>query len=141
MVSAIDELECIAPENRGDSEVLCVRWEIFRMAKKWDDAVELARNITRIAPARFEGWWMLSFSLHELKRTQEAHDNLQSVRGKFANEALLHYNLACYLVHLGRVEEARGSLKAAFRLNPKMRASAIDDPDLEPLWIEFQRTP
>ncbi|HWN93733.1 MAG TPA: tetratricopeptide repeat protein [Methylomirabilota bacterium] len=137
--SAFDELEGIRPEHGVHPEVLCMRWEIYRMAKRWVEAAEIAHGITRIAPERFEGWWMRSFALHEMNRTQEAFDNLKSVCAKFRGEFLWHYNLGCYLVRLGRLDEARVTLKAAFVLNPEMRASAMDDPDLEPLWTELQR--
>ena len=82
---------------------------------------------------------MLSFALHELKRTQEAYDNLASVREKFTCEFTVHYNLACYLTQLGRLNEARASLKRAFEIYPSQRTAALKDPDLEPLWPEIQR--
>jgi len=59
------------------------------------------------------GWWMLSFALHEMKCTQEAYENLAAARDKFSGEWILHYNLACYLSRLGRLDEARVSLKHA----------------------------
>lgn len=136
---AFAELDNITPEHRGHPDVLVIRWNVYREAEKWNEAIVVAGGITVTAPDRFDGWWMLSFSLHELKRTQEAHDNLASVLKRFSGEWLAHYNIACYLVQLGRVQEAHVSLKCALGLNPKQRTAALKDPDLEPLWIEMQR--
>jgi tetratricopeptide (TPR) repeat protein len=77
--------------------------------------------------------------LHELKRTQEAFDNIASVRDKFRKEHILHYNGGCYLAQLGRLDEARKWLKVAFKLRPEQRTAALSDPDLEMLWTEIRR--
>ena len=47
------------------------------------------------------GPFHLAFSLHELKRTQEAYDTLIQVVDKFSNEHMMLYNLACYSCQLG----------------------------------------
>ena len=139
LADAFAELDEIPAEHRAHPDVLAVRWGVFQAAKKWSDAIDVARWLTLSAPDRFDGWWMLSFALHELKRTEEAYENLASVMDKFKGEHIAHYNLACYLAQLGRLDEARLSLKHAFVLNPKQRAVALEDPDLEPLWLELPR--
>ena len=136
---AFAELDNIAPENSAHPLVLKVRWSIYHAAKKWTEAAEVAHGLTQIAPDDFDGWWMRSFALHELERTQEAYENLVGVVKRFKGEGMAHYNLACYLTRLGRLDEARASLKIAFALEPKKRAVALQDADLEPLWAEIQR--
>jgi len=62
-----------------------------------------------------------------------------------ADEALLkdrwifHYNMACYACKLGDMEEAKGYLNAACKVNPTCRLQALDDPDLEEGWGLFRR--
>ena len=136
---AVDELESIKPRNRKNADVLTVRWAACSGAKKWEEAIELAQTLVEIAPDRFDGWWMKSYALHEMKRTQEAYENLAAVIPKFSREHTAHYNVACYLVQLKRVDDAREYLKVAFALEPKMRQGALEDPDLEPLWAEIRR--
>ena len=50
---------------------------------------------------------------------------------------LVPYNLACYCAQLGRLQEARQWLKKAFKLGDakEVKLMALDDPDLEPLWL------
>lgn len=136
---AVDELKSIAPRNRKKADVLAVRWAACSGAKQWEAAVEIAITLIETAPDRFDGWWMKSYALHEMKRTQEAYENLAAVIPKFSREHTAHYNVACYLVRLGRVDDAREYLKVAFALEPKMRKGALEDPDLEPLWAEIRR--
>jgi tetratricopeptide (TPR) repeat protein len=136
---AFVELDSIKSRNRKDANVLIVRWGACSGAKKWETAVEVANTLIEIVPERFDGWWMKSYALHEMKRTQEAYENLASVIPKFSREHTAHYNVACYLVQLGRVDDAREYLKVAFALEPSMRQGALADPDLEPLWAEIRR--
>lgn len=139
--SALEELDRIEAASRTEPEVLNLRWDIAIHAREYDSAVEAARLLTQIVPAQFEGWWKLSFVLHEMGRTQEAYDNLASVLEQFSGEWLAHYNLACYLTRLARLDEARVHLAKAFALNPDQRRDALEDPDLEPLHAEIRRKP
>ena len=139
--SALAELERIEPASRNDPDVLNLRWDITLHARAYDDALDTARLLTHVAPQAFEGWWKLSYTLHELRRTQEAYDNLVYVLDRFSGEWLLHYNLACYLARLSRLDEARIHLKTALELNPAQRADALADPDLEALRAEIQQRP
>ena len=133
---AFAELDDIPPGRRGHPDVLEVRWNACHGARQWDQAVAVARELASVASGRFAPWWMISFALHELKRTQEAYDNLAAVRGRFDAEWIVHYNLACYLVQLGRIDEARPCLARAFEINPEQRELARQDQDLAPLWAE-----
>lgn len=56
--------------------------------------------------------------------------------------AFIRYNLACYCAQLERLNEARQWLKQAFDIGDakKLKLMALDDPDLEPLWVDFADT-
>jgi tetratricopeptide (TPR) repeat protein len=71
-----------------------------------------------------------------VRRTEEARDNLLRVVEKFPEDPIMRYNLACYECQLGRLEQARSWLGKAFELGDpqKMKLMPLDDPDLEPLW-------
>ena len=139
LASARQELENIEPAHRDHPDVLNIKWDISNQARTHQDAIDVARLLVQKNPEAFEGWWKLSYSLHELKRTEEAYQNLASVRDQFGSEWLLHYNLACYLARLSRLDEARLHLKQALTLNPNQRADALNDPDLRSLHAEIRR--
>jgi tetratricopeptide (TPR) repeat protein len=135
-LEANEELENITPENRAHPAVLEVRWQIYATAKKWEGALDIASALAQLVPESTLGWIHRSYAFHELKRTEEARDNLLRVVDQFPREATMRYNLACYECHLGRLEQARAWLEKAFALgNAKgMKLMALVDPDLQPLW-------
>jgi tetratricopeptide (TPR) repeat protein len=141
-IEANEEPEQITPEYRTHPAVLEVRWQIYAKAKKWDAALEIASSLVRMVPELELGCVHRSYCLHELKRTDEARDNLLRVVDKFPDEPIMRYNLACYECQLGRLEQAKNWLEKAFKLgNPKkVKLMALEDPDLEPLWAKIRGT-
>jgi predicted Zn-dependent protease len=139
-VEAEVELQKLSAASKLHPAVAEVRWQIHAKRKEWKPCIEMARTLTRIAPAEPLGWIHLSYALHELKRTQEAWDNLIDVVDDFPKEPTMRYNLACYACQLGDLPEARRWLKKAFALGRKKETKqmALQDPDLQPLWPEIE---
>jgi len=138
-VEANAELEKIIPQLRAHPDVLQVRWAIYAAAEKWEPAVEVARTIAQLLPDSPFGWIHCAYSLHELKRTEEARRVLLPVLDRFPTEYLMRYNLACYACQLGNLKEAWQWLEKAIDLSGKadVKQMALDDPDLQPLWNEI----
>ena len=101
----------------------------------------IATTITKLAPGLPVGWIHLSYTLHELHRTQEAWDNLNAIAARFPDNPNVAYNLPCYACQLGNTPRARELLDRALALDksPAMKLTALNDPDLTPLWTESQR--
>ena len=138
---ANEELERITPGLRAHPAVLDLRWQIYARAKKWSACLDIATAITKLVPKSPAGWIHLSYTLHELHRTQEAWDNLSPVAAKFPDNWTITYNLACYACQLGHIPRARELLARALALDnsPATKLAALNDPDLTPLWTESQR--
>jgi hypothetical protein len=121
-------------------EVLKVRWGILAAEKKWLESLEIAGTLTEMVSEDAVGWVNRSFSLHELKRTSEARQNLLQIIDKFPADPIIPYNLACYECQLGDMNQARKWLDTAFRLGNRnrMKPMALNDPDLRPLWRELE---
>jgi len=137
-LEANEELENITAGNRAHPAVLEVRLEIYAKARKWEAALDIASALAQLLPEHPLGWMHRSFCLHELKRTEEARDNLLRVVNQFPGDPDMRYNLACYECQLGRLAQARAWLKKAYKLGnrKKIKLLVLDDPDLEPLWKE-----
>jgi predicted Zn-dependent protease len=135
-LEANEELERITPLMRAHPFVLEMRWNIYAKAKKWEMAAEVARSLTVMLPDNSFGWIHWAYSLHELKRTQEAWNVLFPMADKFSGEHTVSYNLACYACRLGNLKESLQRLEKAIDLagEKDIRARALDDPDLELLW-------
>ena len=138
-IEATEELEQITAENRAHPAVLEVRWQIYAKAKKWDAALDIASTLIQLVPEHPLGLVHRSYCLHELKRSEEARDNLLRVVDKFPEDPIMRYNLACYECQLGRLEQAKNWLQKAYESGDpkKIRSMALEDPDLKPLWREI----
>jgi tetratricopeptide (TPR) repeat protein len=134
------ELRNLAPELSEHPAVLQVRWAVCAAGRNWEAALEIAATLIQLAPADPFGWIHRSYSLHELKQTAEARDNLLRAVDKFPDDPTMRYNLACYECQLGRLDEATGWLRKAFALGDArmMKLTALDDPDLKPLRVEIE---
>jgi len=79
--------------------------------------------------------------LHELKRTQEAFDQLSPVAETFPQVWTIPYNLACYCAQLARLDECQQWFKKAMAIDEHtVNRAAIYDPDLKPLWDSMSAT-
>lgn len=95
------ELEQLSTAHREHPDVLESWWKIFCEEKNWPDAFECGAKLSVVMPSRAMGWIAQSFALHELKRTREAYELLHSVVGKFREQFVIPYNLACYQCQWG----------------------------------------
>jgi Tfp pilus assembly protein PilF len=58
---------------------------------------------------------------------------MESALAADPNEALLHYNLACYLSVAGAKQRAIGQLAQALALDPECRGAIGNEPDFDPI--------
>jgi predicted Zn-dependent protease len=133
---ATAEIDRMAPEMRLHPEVLNVRWQILAREKNWKTCMVIAGTLTRLIPESSVGWIHLSYTLHELGRTQEAWDNLQAIAERFPDDCTISYNQACYACRLGNLSTAEALLLHIMKIGDRdeMKRVALSDSDLQPLW-------
>ena len=136
---ANEEIERITPTSKAHPDVLQVRCKIYCAAGKWDYAAEVANALCRMLPDSSFGPLHLSHALRKLDRTKEAVDALLPVADKFPDEWRIAYQLACYCCLLGERKKAYAWLSRAIDLAGKqdIRTMALDEPDLESLWLDI----
>ena len=133
---ANEELELIDAPLRAHPDVLEVRWLIYQKIENWKICKDIGTALVKLAPERTTGWIYRSFVLAEMKRTQEAYDALKPALDTFKKEQLVWYNMACYACVLGNKDEARGLLSKAIELGgDDVKAMALEDPDLQDMWV------
>lgn len=139
--SARGELQQVTTANACHPEVLAVWWRIHAAERHWDEALRVAEMELQTAPDRMSGWVDRSYSLHELRRTQEAREALLPALKKFPDASLIPYNLACYACQLGDPVEARHWLRKAIARGEKdeIKLLALNDPDLSALREEISK--
>ena len=138
--SANEELARISLDAQQNPVVLMVRWHVHEKAKDWRACVEVGQALVGKTPQIPVAWVNFCNALFFAGRTQEAFDTLLPVLPRFPDNAVMPYNLACYACQLGRLHEARQFLTKAFGLEggKRLRARALEDPDLQPLWNELR---
>ena len=140
-LEANEELENISPEMRAHPDVLELRSEIYFREKLWAYCLEVSDALVQSRPENLTGWIHRSFALHELKRTQQAFDDLRPAAARFPKIWTIPYNLACYCAQLNRLEDAAEWFKQAMaRDKETVSMEAIDDEDLKPLWDSMSGT-
>ncbi len=140
--SADLELEKLSKSARTHPEVLDTRWFIRAKTEDWADCIEIGKKLTKLAPESAQSWIHHAYALHELKKTREAFAVLSSVADRFPDEPIIPYNLACYSCQLGDPVGARDWLAQVYKLGnaQEWQQKAMEDPDLKPLWDEFEET-
>lgn len=130
---ANSELEKLPPEVRAREDVLLLRVRIYSSAGSWDSASMVAQHLTKSDPANADYWRLW---VHALRRwnPEEGERALIDAEQIYPHVAILHFGLACYASRAGRVAEAKCQLDRAFKLDPTLRLTALDEEDLLAVW-------
>ncbi len=146
--SAEQELARLSATARTRPEVLDREWTIHAQRERWAEAHAVAQRLVAAAPADPNGWLRRAYAARRMPGggLQSAWDALRPAVGRFAQEPLIAYNLACYAAQMTRLAEAWGWLQRALAMAPrraKLQDLALADADLQPLWpiLTAQRAP
>ena len=130
---ARSELVALPKEGweRGD---VMETWVLCEMGEqRWNEALEMSRRLCEMQPKEPCGYIHAAYCLHELGRTAEALEFLQSGPRSLRTKSVFFYNLGCYCAKLGRMEEAKLLLEKSFEIDNGLRRVAKKDPDLADL--------
>jgi Flp pilus assembly protein TadD len=137
------ELDQVAALHQGDLGVLEVRWLICAREHDWGQALAVARLQRELHEGNPAGWLHLAYALRRVPGggLEAAWDALAPAHDRFPTEPTLAYNLACYACQLQKLDLARAWLDKAQDVggHEPIKALALGDPDLEPLWEELRR--
>lgn len=131
---AWDELEAIPAELRSHPAVLRMRVHIYREKKMWMEMAEITRYLIRIEPNEPAHWIDRAWAERRHLGISVAENTLLRALEKFPNEAIIHYNLACYAAQQERLDKARNLLSQAIELDSTYKKLALEDNDLTALW-------
>lgn len=138
---AMDELRGASAAARGLPVVRNLEWRVLADLRDWPAALAVARAFVEEHPSEVAGWLHRSFALHEMQRTREAMDALAPAAGRFPEEPVVRYNLACYACRLGDLDAARRWLGDVVRLKgvAYLKSMALEDADLALLHEEIRK--
>lgn len=129
------ELGRVGADVNGHPDLLHLRWQICRSARKWDQCLETATTLTRIAPMDPRAWTAMAQTLYFTQRITEAYDLAVSKIARFPTHWPLYYDAACYACLTGRLDQARQYLRLAstFGDDAHIKRLMAEDPDLKAL--------
>jgi predicted Zn-dependent protease len=130
---ALDELDLLPDDLRTSAIGVESRLSVLMQARRWKPALNVGRELCRLAPNKTAGYIHTAFCLHELGKSREALEVLNSGPAALKAEPSYHYNLACYEAALGNIEQARAHLNVSFAMDKSLKEYARTDPDLKPL--------
>jgi tetratricopeptide (TPR) repeat protein len=130
---SVEELESLPPEVRESPMVLAVWLDLYQSWQKWTEALAVASRLFEAEPENPDWRVALAYSTRRTRGLLFAREILLEAVGKFPNCAIIHFNLGCYAAQLGFLEEARGRIHEAIRLDKHCEQLAETDPDLSPL--------
>jgi Tfp pilus assembly protein PilF len=137
IAEADEEIESLPPEDKNRREVLEVRLEIYRESKAWSLMEVVARELWKRHPEEPDYWTNFAWVLRRSDSMVAARDiSLEAVE-RFPGDAMAHLNLGCYACQLGDLASAKKFVGDAIKLDAKLKLTALDDTDLEPLWKSF----
>jgi tetratricopeptide (TPR) repeat protein len=133
-LEADTELDKIDPFNRAAPEVLATRVAIYRGLEKWELMREIAKRLADFQPNDIEWTISLAYATRRADSIQAAKEVLLNAEPQFPKEAAIKYNLACHFCQTGDIQDAKNYLKKALEIDLNWRVSALEDPDLQPIW-------
>ena len=134
---AYAELEKIRPELQEHPFVRSAWLDALILDDEWTKAREIATCLTNEFPDEPGFWLHLAYATRRAEGggVEQALEILDGALNEFPSEWMIPYNMACYLCQLERLEEAKLLLGKALEIGGKdIRAAALGDEDLMPLW-------
>lgn len=138
----LHELDQLSPDAQRYPDVLEVKWLLLASRQDWSRALQVADQTVSVAPERPSGWVHKAYALRRVPGggLAQAEAVLIEAAKRFPQTGVIPYNLACYACQMGREAAALEWLERALALEDKtdLKAMALRDDDLKPLWPRIQ---
>lgn len=130
---AVELLATLEEPARTEPVALLLRGEALRALGRWDESLEAMRGAAEREPERLEAWLGMGWCLKRLDRLDEAIEALRHGLEAAPEQAILHYNLACYLSLSGDAAASVEHLARAIALDGRYRDLTKAERDFDPI--------
>lgn len=122
-------------ENRADFSAAAyyLRGEAFRAMERYEEGLVPLREAAELAPEDVRVWLAMAWCHKRTGRLDLAIEDLEEALRVEPGEALIHYNLACYLSLAGNKRRALTYLAQALAIDSDYRRLVDDEPDFDPI--------
>jgi hypothetical protein len=119
--------------NQGGLLTL-LRVLILNALQRWEFAPAVGEGAIERYPELGDLYLATATAKRRFKNIEAAKAILLAGEPLLKEQAILHFNLACYECQLGNFEAAKERLTIAVSIDEAFKAMALEDRDLEPLW-------
>jgi Flp pilus assembly protein TadD len=128
---ALQVLNDLPSTRRTRGQVEHLRGQALRVMEHYQDAILPLLRAAEHEPENLEIHLALGWCYKRIGRIDLAIQTLEEAMEFAAEEAILHYNLACYSSLAGEKSQAVTYLSQAFELEPKYREMVATEQDFD----------
>ena len=133
---ALKALERVDSPGTLRGQLFYLRGETLRSLERYSEAVEPLTTAAEIMPSNIHIWLALGWCYKRLSQLDLAIGALKqalTAEPAEAEEALVTYNLACYLSLAGQKDQALAYLSKAIAMNARYRELVHAESDFDPI--------
>lgn len=130
---ALATLGKLEPKTQNSAVGLHLKGQAYRVMERHSEAVEALRAAKELDPENMVTLLALGWCYKRLGKIDAAIQALEDALACCPDEAIIHYNLACYWSLAKNVPLALVYLSQAFDLDPEYRDMVADEKDFDPL--------
>lgn len=130
---ALRTLARLGQEASLGPHALYLQGEALRTLERYDEALAPLGQAAALSPKSVHLWLAIGWCRKRTGQIDLAIEALERAVQIGPDDALNHYNLACYLSLNGQKERALAHLAQALKIDPSYRHLVDDEPDFDPL--------
>jgi tetratricopeptide (TPR) repeat protein len=130
---ALNTLARLESNAQDSATALMLRGQALRLMERYDEAVIPLRMSADQDPGNIHIHMALGWCYKRMNKIECAIQALEEALAYDQDEAILHYNLACYWSLAKNVGLALVHLAQAFELEPEYREMVATEPDFDPV--------
>ncbi len=130
---ALAALERVRGGSGQRPHVLYLTGQAYRVMHRYHEAVPPLAAAAELDPENIFVWLALAWCYKRTYRLDLAIEALESALAADEQEAILHYNLACYWSLAGNPNIALRYLAQSFDIDPKFRDLVAEEADFDPI--------
>jgi len=135
---AAEELHNCPPAVKSSIEWVKLWVRIYTMKQRWVDVEMMTETLMKHAPEDPFTVFNRAEAFHRQGRSKDAFQLFSHAPQSFKKLPQYFYDYARYLCALQEFSLALSCLGKAFDLDPDLRMRALDDPDLDSVWLDLQ---
>jgi len=130
---ALDTLATVSGSSAQRTEILYLTGLAYRTMHRYAEAVPPLTAAAELSPESVPVWLALGWCYKRIDRLDEAIQALEQALLANTQEAIVHYNLACYWSLAGDVDRALQYLAQSFDIDPRYRELVAHESDFDPI--------